>query len=304
MMTEEVEREEKFEAEAAPGPAMECPLQRDVALWVEGVLQDSFAVLGSHLTTRIEAVERTVAATCSAAQQEATTPRIATAEAAEMSTESDTQIDLDMDEALQKVREQTELEAVVEYQEVAKPMQDGDRKQKLEATRAQVRKVVSEAPKFGCDGVACIGPWLPAFGPCTWCRVAEETDEENAGQDILYVSKKSLEDLQANLKKRTDISKDAVDALTHLEKLAAEEIVVPVDMRGVGQEFEDVEEMLSKLGPKGTAEAFVKAKSYFDANKDGDSESERPQPMTAAEWMVGPAMDDADSESDVSEEHG
>merc|ERR1712079_409784 len=59
---------------------------------------------------------------------------------------------------------------------------------------------------------------------------------------------------------------------------------IPVDMRGVGEEYEDVEEMLEKLGPKGTAEAFVKAKEYFDANKDKEPEDERPRPMTAAEW--------------------
>merc|ERR1719444_697002 len=42
--------------------------------------------------------------------------------------------------------------------------------------------------------------------------------------------------------------------------------------------------MVEKLGVKGTAEAFVKAKAYFDANKDKESDEERPKPMTAAEW--------------------
>merc|ERR1719223_834907 len=60
--------------------------------------------------------------------------------------------------------------------------------------------------------------------------------------------------------------------------------MLPVDMRGVGEEFEDVDQMLEKLGAKGTAEAFVKAKAYFDENKDGEPNEERPQPMTALEW--------------------
>merc|ERR1740138_1926990 len=60
--------------------------------------------------------------------------------------------------------------------------------------------------------------------------------------------------------------------------------MVPVDMRGVGEDFDDVEQMVEKLGPKGTAEAFIKAAEYFDANKDGEPEEERPKPMTAAEW--------------------
>merc|ERR1711972_985096 len=59
---------------------------------------------------------------------------------------------------------------------------------------------------------------------------------------------------------------------------------VPVDMRGVGGDFDDVEEMVSKLGPKGTAEAFMKAKEWFDANKEGEPEEERPKEMTAADW--------------------
>merc|ERR1719265_981144 len=61
-------------------------------------------------------------------------------------------------------------------------------------------------------------------------------------------------------------------------------MMVPVDMRGVGQEFDDVEQMIEKLGPQGTAEAFVKAREYFEANKDGEAADDRPKPMTAKEW--------------------
>merc|ERR1719188_957797 len=93
--------------------------------------------------------------------------------------------------------------------------------------------------------------------------MAEE--EAETGQDIFYVHKKSLESLKEKLKK---------DA----------EIMMPVDMRGVGEDFDDVEQMVEKLGPKGTAEAFIKAAEYFDANKDGEPEEERPKPMTAADW--------------------
>merc|ERR1712187_86623 len=72
--------------------------------------------------------------------------------------------------------------------------------------------------------------------------------------------------------------------LTFPEKLNDDEIMVPVDMRGVGEDFDDVEQMVEKLGPKGTAEAFIKASEYFEANKDGEPEEERPKQMTAAEW--------------------
>merc|ERR550514_662195 len=60
--------------------------------------------------------------------------------------------------------------------------------------------------------------------------------------------------------------------------------MVPVDMRGVGQEFEDIEQMIEKLGNKGTAEAFQKAHDFFNKNSDNEPADERPKPMTAKEW--------------------
>merc|ERR1719499_2327747 len=75
-----------------------------------------------------------------------------------------------------------------------------------------------------------------------------------------------------------------INELTFPENLKDDEIMVPVDMRGVGGDFDDVEQMVEKLGPKGTAEAFIKAAEYFKANKDNEPEDERPKPMTAAEW--------------------
>merc|ERR1719272_376502 len=58
-------------------------------------------------------------------------------------------------------------------------------------------------------------------------------------------------------------------------------MMLPVDMRGVGEEdFQDVEEMVEKLGPRGAAEGFIKAREYFEANnKDPDA-----KPMTAGDW--------------------
>merc|ERR1711997_550666 len=93
---------------------------------------------------------------------------------------------------------------------------------------------------------------------------------------------------------------DMVNKLAFPENIADEEIMVPVDMRGVEEDFDDVEQMVGKLGPKGAAEAFLKAKEYFDANKDGDPEEERPKPMTAAEWkqVLEEDLDDPDEEDE------
>merc|ERR1712217_769410 len=88
------------------------------------------------------------------------------------------------------------------------------------------------------------------------------------------------------VKKGEEVIQSLVDELTQPEQLADDELMVPVDMRGVGADYEDVEQMVEKLGPKGTVEDFLKAADYFDANKDGEPEEERPKPMTAAEWKT------------------
>merc|ERR1711878_132514 len=115
-------------------------------------------------------------------------------------------------------------------------------------------------------------------------------------QDIFYVCKKTLESLQEKLKKNEEVTQDMVNKLAFPENIADEEIMVPVDMRGVEEDFDDVEQMVEKLGPKGAAEAFLKAKEYFDANKDGEPEEERPKPMTAAEWKQVLEEDDDEGE--------
>merc|ERR1719517_31660 len=114
----------------------------------------------------------------------------------------------------------------------------------------------------------------------------EAAEEVGDSQDIFYVHKKTLEDLKEKVKKNEadEITKEQVNELTFPENLADEEIMVPVDMRGVGEDFDDVEQMVEKLGPKGAVEAFVKAAEYFAANKDGEKEEELPKQMTAAEW--------------------
>merc|ERR1712194_762243 len=86
------------------------------------------------------------------------------------------------------------------------------------------------------------------------------------------------------IKKGEEITQDLVNELTFPENLPDEEVMLPVDMRGVGEDFDDVEQMVEKLGPKGAAQAFIKAKEYFDANKDKEADEDRPKPMTAAEW--------------------
>jgi len=128
----------------------------------------------------------------------------------------------------------------------------------------------------------------------------EAQDDELDGQDIFYVCRKTLETLKEKLKKNEEVTQETVNELTFPEDLAADEIMVPVDMRGIGEDYDDVEQMVEKLGPKGTAEAFIKAAEYFEANKDKEPEDERPKPMTAAEWRR--VLDDDDGEDGEEED--
>merc|ERR1719384_972685 len=77
--------------------------------------------------------------------------------------------------------------------------------------------------------------------------------------------------------------------------------MVPVDMRGI-EDFQDVEQIVNKLGPKTAAKAFLKAREDFLANKEGDPEEERPKPMTAKKWKQTLMEDEAGDGEESSEE--
>eukprot|EP00928_Gymnodinium_smaydae_P055887 TRINITY_DN39358_c0_g1_i1.p2 TRINITY_DN39358_c0_g1~~TRINITY_DN39358_c0_g1_i1.p2 ORF type:complete len:158 (+),score=80.79 TRINITY_DN39358_c0_g1_i1:66-539(+) len=106
-------------------------------------------------------------------------------------------------------------------------------------------------------------------------------EASDAGADFFYVCKKALESVRAKLKKGEDIGKDLVEELAFPDNIGDDELMVPVDMSGAGGDYEDAEDMIEKLGPKGAAEAFVKAADHFDK---ATYKGERPEPMTAGEW--------------------
>merc|ERR1712048_1408734 len=118
-------------------------------------------------------------------------------------------------------------------------------------------------------------------------KMAGPADADEVGEaDIFYVSKTAYASIKGKLAKSPpeDIGEDDVNELTNCECIEDEAIMIPVDMRGVEGTFDDVEELVTKLGLKGTAEAFIKAREYFEANKDGETEEERAQEMTAKAW--------------------
>jgi len=91
--------------------------------------------------------------------------------------------------------------------------------------------------------------------------------------------------------------------LTSPEDLPDDEMMMPVDMRGIHEDevfFVDVDEMVAKLGPTGTAKGFVKAAEYFEANKHKLTEDELPKEMTAKEWNK--VLEEEDEEDESGEE--
>merc|ERR1711862_206995 len=98
-----------------------------------------------------------------------------------------------------------------------------------------------------------------------------------------------------------EVTKDDVDHLTNPDALEDDEMMIPVDMRGIDGDFQDVDELVTKLGIKGTAEAFVKAREYFVANKDGEKDDERATNMTAKEWKELLMGDGEDLEEELFE---
>jgi len=97
------------------------------------------------------------------------------------------------------------------------------------------------------------------------------------------VPQKDLEALKKGEKKEDEV-KAFLDKVIHPENVNDEEIMIPVDMRGAGKDYMSIEEMVSELGQQGAVDAFIKARAYFEANKDGEPEDDRPKPMSAKEW--------------------
>lgn len=126
--------------------------------------------------------------------------------------------------------------------------------------------------------------------------MADEDSEEvvDDGAGIMYV-RKSIYD---KLKSAKEVKKEEAEELVMIDGIPDEEIMVPVDMKAVDESFEDVEQMIEKLGPKGTIEAFVKARELFEKNEDGEPEEERPKEMTAKEWREVLEEDELDEDGE------
>ena len=112
----------------------------------------------------------------------------------------------------------------------------------------------------------------------------------SGGHQFVYVNKKALENLQSRLTKQQNIKRDMVCKLVLPNCLDDEETAVPVDLQGLN----DVDQLMDELGPKGAAEAILKAKESFEAkarpdrpNSAGDSRPSRHQNVDGS-WSHAP----------------
>ena len=117
-------------------------------------------------------------------------------------------------------------------------------------------------------------------------------------RDILDVALPALEALRGKLKRRVPIAPSMVKDLILLANLAESDVMVPVDMRGVGVDDDDIEQMLSELGAQSAALKFVQARDFFTKNPTGELPQNRPKSMTVAEWRGYLAAIETDSEAD------
>uniref|UniRef100_A0A7S2CCQ9 Uncharacterized protein n=1 Tax=Alexandrium andersonii TaxID=327968 RepID=A0A7S2CCQ9_9DINO len=151
---------------------------------------------------------------------------------------------------------------------------------------AQAHSAAVPPSRRGSPGVS------PPFQPTSTATMAEAdppaaTDaapEKDGEGDYFYVCEKTLKAVREKLSKGEEISQETVSSLAFPDNLADDETMVPVDMSGAGGDYDDVEDMVQQLGPKGAAEAFVKAADHFEKTKESLPEEDRPKPMTAAEW--------------------
>merc|ERR1719162_1379322 len=89
--------------------------------------------------------------------------------------------------------------------------------------------------------------------------MASDEPEMDNMDEIFYVPQKALDEVRELMKKGEEPSEEKVKALVDHEDLDDEELMVPVDLANLVDDLEDVEQMLEKMGVKGTADIFIKA---------------------------------------------
>ena len=104
-----------------------------------------------------------------------------------------------------------------------------------------------------------------------------------AKQNIFYVCKKALQILREKLQGGGGPPGSRRQAHFPGEP-AGRRGLGPGGHAGVGDDFDVIDLFTEKLGPKGAAEAFIRASDYLIVNTAGKPEGERPMEMKAAAY--------------------
>lgn len=130
----------------------------------------------------------------------------------------------------------------------------------------------------------------------SFIQQAPELDESA----IYYIPQRPLADLVSRLSDDgAEITAASVVDLVAPQDLQDDDVLLPADMSVVDGRFEDVHDMIEKLGARGAAEALVGASRRFEWTKQRIPERRRPKPMTVHEYEAAEMRAAAEEIQDV-----
>lgn len=130
--------------------------------------------------------------------------------------------------------------------------------------------------------------------------VDKENAGPNAGRDMLWIPVRSFDIVKSKLASGTSIHPDEVNELVN-PNLKDDDMCIPVDMNGAGENLDDFEAALARLGPKTAAECFIRALEHFEKTKSTIPAADCPKPITAKEYKK--MYYDEDDEEDVTQQY-
>jgi len=126
---------------------------------------------------------------------------------------------------------------------------------------------------------------------------SKENQEPNTAVDVLYVPQAAFEVVKAKLSVGDVITNEEVDQLVN-PLLKGNEKCIPLDMNGAGENLDDFEAALAKLGAKCAAECLVKAQEHLEKVQANLPKRDRLKPVTAKQYkkMYGDEFVEDDDE--------
>lgn len=125
----------------------------------------------------------------------------------------------------------------------------------------------------------------------------ENTCPNSSAPDMFFVPEKEFQVLKSKLTKGSCITDKEADVLVNWGGVKGSDTLIPVDMSGAGENLDDFDAALKKLGATKVVECFLKAHEHFESTKHSFSEEDCPTPMTVKEWRVENGEDDEEDDA-------